>query len=98
MSGPAREGLAASADDAAQSVADTEKTPGGGRRGSHGMCLSARSGTYGVGTAVDVNDLTRRRRKPVRQQRHAAARGGLAGRQVPAKGRPLRPHPFELVE
>src|ERR1700733_14622587 len=59
---------------------------------------AARSAAHGVHAAVYVHDLARGGREPVRQQRRAAASGGLGIAEIPAeRGAPL-PQPLEVLE
>jgi hypothetical protein len=58
----------------------------------------ARSAADCVRAAVHVDDLSRRGREPVGQQRHAGARGRLGVGEVPAKRCPLGPRVGEPVE
>src|SRR3954454_19689463 len=56
------------------------------------------SGADGVVAAVDVDDLARRRREPVGEQRNDGLRRRTRVADVPSERRPLVPHRLELLE
>src|SRR6478735_3407601 len=60
--------------------------------------MPARLLPHRVEAAVDVDDLARRRREPVGEQRRAGPCRGHRVVDVPAEGGPLRPGVLELLE